>query len=77
MTAADHARELAACGITDHGEVSISFEIDASGKVVHGQVASTTGQPALAACLLRAVQQWQFPRPPAGAARGIYRRSFR
>ena len=73
--ASDHARQLSACetGAGDvHGEVSIVFQIDGNGKVVKSQLSSSVKNPKLAACILRAVQSWQFPRPPTGAAKGTY-----
>ena len=76
--ASDHAKQLSKCEGSDelHGEVSVSFQIDANGKVVKSQVASSIKNPKVAGCILRAVQSWQFPKPPAGAAKGLYSMSY-
>jgi outer membrane biosynthesis protein TonB len=50
----------------------VSFEINAGGRVTKAQVSSTLKSPKIAACILRAVQTWQFPKPPTGAAKGVY-----
>jgi TonB family protein len=74
MVAGDHSRQLSRCDAFagGHLEVSVSFRIDASGKVVKSQLASVAKNPKLAACILKAVQSWQFPKPPTGAAKGVY-----
>jgi TonB family protein len=72
--ASDHARQLAKCEGTEtlHGDVSVSFQIDASGKVVKSQLSSSIKNPKVAGCILKAVQSWQFPKPPSGSAKGVY-----
>ncbi len=72
--ASDHARQLTKCEGTEelHGDVSISFQIDANGKVVKSQLASSIKNPKVAGCILKAVQGWQFPKPPSGSAKGVY-----
>jgi eukaryotic-like serine/threonine-protein kinase len=77
-TAADHAAQLAACekNATVHGDVSVAFQIDATGKVTRSQVSSTIKNPKVAGCVLRAVQSWKFGKPPSGAAKGVYSISY-
>ncbi len=73
--AAAHADQLAACTPHGaHGELAIRFDVDAAGKVVHAEPTATAGDDALAACVARAVQTWQFP--ATGAAQGVYSRSY-
>jgi TonB family protein len=75
MVAGDHSRQLGKCDTfaeNVHGEVSVSFQIDANGKVVKSQLAASVKNPKLAACILKAVSSWQFPKPPTGAAKGVY-----
>lgn len=76
--ASDNARQLAACekGAALHGDVSVSFQIDANGKVVKSQLSSTMKNPKVAGCILRSVQTWKFPRPMSGAAKGVYSISY-
>ena len=54
----------------------MTFQIDAGGKVTKAQVSSTIKNPKVAACILRAVQSWTFPKPPTGAAKGTYSSVF-
>jgi serine/threonine-protein kinase len=74
LVAGDHAGQLAKCegSSTLHGDVAISFEINAAGKVTKSQVSSTIKNVKVAACILTAVRSWQFPKPPSGAAKGVY-----
>jgi TonB family protein len=75
MVAGDHSRQLGKCDAfaeSVHGEVSVAFQIDGNGKVVKSQLSSSAKNPKLAACILKAVQSWQFPKPPTGAAKGVY-----
>jgi TonB family protein len=76
--ASDHTRELSKCdgGEPMHGEVTVRFTVDASGKVVKAQVATGGGKPKVAACILRSVQKWQFPPQSATGADGTYTLSF-
>lgn len=76
--AADHARQLAKCesGAALRGEVAVSFQIDAAGKVVKSQLSSTIKNPKVAGCILKAVQSWKFPRPAGGTAKGVYSISY-
>jgi len=75
--ASDHAGQLAKCESGAlRGDVAVSFQIDASGKVVKSQVSSTIKNPKAAACILKAVQSWKFPKPPSGAAKGLYTISY-
>ncbi len=69
--AGDHARQLAACenGEELHGDVSITFEVDASGRVVKAGLSSTIKNPKVSGCLQNAVRGWQFPKR---AAKGVY-----
>ena len=77
-TAADHASQLAACEAraSVHGDVAVSFQIDATGKVTRSQLTSTIKNPKVAGCILRAVQSWKFAKPPSGAAKGVYSISY-
>jgi TonB family protein len=72
--ASDHARELAKCeGSAElHGDIAVSFQVDAAGKVVKSQLSSSVGNPKVAGCILKAVQAWTFPRPASGSAKGVY-----
>lgn len=74
LVAGDHAAQLAKCeaGAALHGDVAISFEINAAGRVVKNQLSSTIKNTKVAACILTAVRSWQFPKPPSGAAKGVY-----
>jgi serine/threonine protein kinase len=76
--ASDHAKQLSKCEGSDelHGDLSVNFQIDAKGKVVKSQLASSIKNMKVAGCILRAVQSWQFPKPPTGAAKGIYTMSY-
>jgi TonB family protein len=72
--ASDHARELSRCdgGEELHGEVTVKFTVDPSGKVMKAQVATGIKKPQVAACILRALQKWQFPRSGPNGALGTY-----
>jgi hypothetical protein len=74
MVAGDHAAQLAKCEnqATLHGDVSISFAINGVGKVISSQLSSTVHDVKAATCILTAVRSWQFPKPPSGAAKGVY-----
>ncbi|HEY5924073.1 MAG TPA: protein kinase [Kofleriaceae bacterium] len=76
--ASDHSAQLAKCegGAKLTGDVAVSFQIDAGGKVVRSQLASTIKNPKVAGCILRAVQTWKFAKPPSGAAKGVYSISY-
>src|SRR5206468_4198840 len=76
--ASTHRKDLSKCEGMDElkGEVSVRFEIDASGRVVKSQVSSTLGKPKVAGCILRTVQSWTFPKPGTGGATGVYAASF-
>jgi hypothetical protein len=39
-------------------------------------MSETIKNPKLAACILRALHGWKFPRPPTGAAKGTYSMSY-
>ncbi|MBL0215728.1 MAG: TonB family protein [Myxococcales bacterium] len=76
--ASQHRGELSKCEGTDelHGEVSVKFEVNAAGRVVKSQVASSLKNSRVSGCILRTVQGWQFPKPPSGAAEGTYTMSY-
>jgi len=76
--ASDNARQLAKCEGTDelHGDVSVAFQVDASGKVVKSQLSSSIKNPRVAGCILKAVQSWKFPKPATGSAKGVYSISY-
>ena len=76
--ASDHSASLAKCesGTNLHGDVTVSFQIDGTGKVVKSQLASSIKNPKVAGCILKAVLGWKFPRPPSGAAKGVYTISY-
>jgi eukaryotic-like serine/threonine-protein kinase len=76
--AANHSRQLAACegGEDLKGDVTVSFQVDANGKVVKSQLSSTIKNAKVSGCILRAVQSWTFPKPPTGAAKGVYSISY-
>ena len=78
LVAGDHAAQLSKCEGTDplHGDVAITFEINAAGRVVASQLNSTIHNIKIAACILSAVKTWQFPKPPSGAAKGVYTISY-
>jgi serine/threonine protein kinase len=72
--AGDHAKQLSKCenGAELHGDVSVTFQIDGTGKVIKSQLSSTINNTKVAACVLTAVRSWSFPRPPSGSAKGVY-----
>ncbi len=74
MVARDHAAQLAKCEGANslHGDLAISFEIDARGRVSRSQVSSTIKNIKVVSCVLTALRSWQFPKPPTGAAKGVY-----
>ena len=75
--ASAHLRELSKCDSEDmHGEITVKFSVDASGKVTKAQLASAVKKHKLAACILRAVQKWQFPKQGPTGAQGTYTLSF-
>ncbi|HSD90620.1 MAG TPA: TonB family protein [Kofleriaceae bacterium] len=76
--ASDHSRDLAKCegGAELHGDVAVSFQIDATGKVEKSQLSSSIKNPKVSACILKTVQGWKFPKPPSGAAKGVYSISY-
>jgi serine/threonine-protein kinase len=76
--ASDNARQLGKCegGSTLHGDIAVSFQIDGTGKVVKSQLSSSIKNPKVAACILKAVQTWRFPKPPSGKAKGVYTISY-
>ena len=76
--ASDHAHQLSQCEGTAelHGDIAVSFQIDGAGKVVKSQLSSSIKNPKVAACILKAVQTWHFPKPPSGKAKGVYTISY-
>ena len=58
------------------GDIAVSFQIDGTGKVVKSQLSSSIKNPKVAACILKSVQSWKFPKPPSGAAKGVYTISY-
>jgi eukaryotic-like serine/threonine-protein kinase len=74
LVAGDHAAQLAKCEGAGslHGDIAISFEINGAGKVTKSQVSSTIKNIKVVSCILTAVRSWQFPKPPSGAAKGVY-----
>jgi len=72
--ASDHARELSRCdgGEELHGEITVKFTVDVSGKVTKAQVATGIRKPQVAGCILRLIQKWQFPRQGPTGALGTY-----
>jgi TonB family protein len=76
--ASDHSRELAKCesGEQLHGDITVQFMIDASGKVTKAQLATGLKKPKVTACILRAVQKWQFGKQGPTGALGTYTLSF-
>jgi TonB family protein len=77
--ASDHSRELTKCegGENLHGDITVQFMVDANGKVTKAQIATALKkQPKLTACILRAVQKWQFGKQGPTGALGTYTLSF-
>jgi hypothetical protein len=77
--AADHSRELSRCdgGEELHGEISVKFLVDAIGKVTKAQIATALkNKTKVAACILRSVYSWRFPKQAAVGALGTYTLSF-
>jgi TonB family protein len=70
----DHSRDFAKCEGKDtvKGEVTVKFHVTADGKVTKPQIATQMRAPKLAACILRSLQKWKFPRQPATGAQGSY-----
>jgi len=75
--ASAHRRELSKCdgGEELHGEITVRFALEAGGKVINAQVATSLNKPKVAACILHVVQAWHFDGQPAGA-QGAYTLSF-
>ena len=75
--ASAHLRELSKCDSEDmHGEITVKFIVDGNGSVTKAQLASAVKKHKLAACILRSVQKWQFPRQGPTGAQGTYTLSF-
>ncbi len=76
--ASQHRRELSKCEGTEqlHGEISVSFAVNAAGRVVKSQLSSTLKNPKVSGCILRTLQTWQFPKPASGTADGNYTMSY-
>lgn len=75
--AAAHLGELSKCDNENwRGDVTVKFIVDADGKVTKSQLASAVKKHKLAACILRSVQKWQFPRQGPAGAQGRYTVSF-
>ena len=76
--ASDHSKEISQCeGSADlHGDIAVTFQIDGTGKVVKSQLSSSIKNPKVAACILKAVQSWKYPKPPSGSAKGVYSISY-
>ncbi len=76
--ASDHSRELSKCdgGEDLHGEITVNFAVDASGKVTKPQVATSIKKPKVIACILRVIQSWRFPKQGVAGAQGTYTLSF-
>jgi TonB family protein len=72
--ASDHARELSGCdgGEELHGEVTVKFSVNTSGKVMQAQIATGIKRPQVAGCILRLIQKWQFPPQGGAGAQGTY-----
>ncbi len=78
LVAGDHGPQLAKCEGTEplHGDVTITFEINGAGRVTTSQLNSTIHNIKVAACVLSALKSWPFPKPPSGAAKGVYTISY-
>jgi TonB family protein len=75
--ASAHLRELSKCDSEGmRGEVTVKFIVDGNGKVSKAQLAGAVKKYKLAACILRSVQKWQFPRQGPTGAQGTYTLSF-
>jgi serine/threonine-protein kinase len=76
--ASTHGKQLIACegGAELKGEVIVAFQVGADGHVTKAQLSSTIKNPKVAGCILRAVHSWVFPKPPTGAAKGVYSTNY-
>ncbi len=76
--ASQHRKALSKCEGTEelHGDITVKFQINAAGRVVKSQVSSTAKNPKVSGCILRVIQGWQFPKPPASGAEGTYSMSY-
>jgi TonB family protein len=76
--AADHSRELSKCEGNEQlrGEVTVTFAVDATGKVTRPQLKSSLRKHKVEACILQVVARWRFPRPGPTGAQGAYTLSF-
>jgi TonB family protein len=74
----DHSKELSKCEGKDalKGEVTVKFHVTPDGKVTKPQITTAMGKPKLAACILRSLTTWKFPRQPAGGSQGTYTIAF-
>ena len=71
--ASAHLRELSKCDSEGmRGELVVKFFVDGGGKVSKAQLAGAVKKYKLAACILRSVQKWQFPRQGPSGAQGTY-----
>jgi TonB family protein len=76
--AADHQRELSKCEGSEplRGEITVSFAVDANGKVTRPQLRSSLKKHKVEACILQVVTKWRFPKPGPTGAQGAYTLSF-
>jgi hypothetical protein len=76
---AGHSRALSTCDSHQelHGDITVRFKVDASGTVSQPQISTVIKNPKLIACILRAIQTWQFPQQGPAGAQGSYTLSFR
>lgn len=76
--ASQHRKALSKCEGSGelHGDITVRFQINAAGRVVKSQVSSTAKNPKVSGCILKVIQGWQFPKPPASGAEGTYSMSY-
>jgi eukaryotic-like serine/threonine-protein kinase len=76
--AADHQRELSKCEGSEQlrGEITVSFSVDANGKVTRPQLRSSLKKHKVEACILQVVNKWRFPKPGPTGAQGAHTLSF-
>jgi len=75
--AALHGKELTKCEAGDvRGEIVVRFVVDSLGHLQRPQIATHIKNPKFAACILRSMARWQFPKQGVDGAQGIYTMSF-
>jgi TonB family protein len=81
QVAASHSRELSLCKASEacaasRGEVTVRFAVDPAGRISQRPVTTATASAKTVACVVRAMQTWQWAAPGPAGAQGSYTLSF-